>query len=135
MLPRYLYHATAVCNQEGIEREGLLASFGEVYASESENDCLAFMGFRLMSHFHMGKKGEEPVFVKHDRLVVFQIDTKVTDKSKWEVGTDHSPAFFGNATSWVHRGSIAREALVRVIEFAPKQELSDWKTGLEVKVQ
>ena len=38
MLPRYLYHATAVCNQEGIEREGLLSAFGEVYASESEND-------------------------------------------------------------------------------------------------
>jgi hypothetical protein len=122
MLPRYLYHATAVCNQESIEREGLRSGFGGVYASESEDDCLSFMGFRLMSHFHLGKKGEEPVFVKHDKLVVFQIDTKATDKSKWAEGTDHSPAFFGNATSHVYHGAIQREALVRVIEFAPRQE-------------
>ena len=68
--PRYLYHATAVCNREGIESEGLRAGFGEVYASESEDDCLAFMGFRLMSHFHFSKKGEQPEFVEHDRLLV-----------------------------------------------------------------
>lgn len=123
MLPRYLYHATAVCNQESIEREGLRAGFEGVYASESEDDCLAFMGFRLMSHFHFGKKGEDPVFVHHDKLVVFQIDTEATDKSKWTEGTDHSPAFFGNATSRVYRGAIQREALVRVIEFAPRQEV------------
>jgi hypothetical protein len=122
MLPRYLYHATAVCNQESIEREGLRSSFGEVYASESADDCLTFMGFRLLSHFHFGKKGDEPEFVTHDRIVVFQVDTKATDKKKWEVGTDHNPAFFGNATSWVHAGSIPREALVRVIEFAPQKE-------------
>ena len=122
MLPRYLYHATAVCNQESIEKEGLRSSFGEVYASESEDDCLAFMGFRLMSHFHF-VKGSDPVFVEHDRLVVFQIDTEATDKSKWEVGTDHNPAFFGNATSWVHIGSIGREAIVRVIEFAPQEKV------------
>jgi hypothetical protein len=124
MLPRYLYHATAVCNQESIEQEGLLAGFEGVYASESEDDCLAFMGFRLMSHFHFGKKGEDPVFVKHDKLVVFQIDTNATDKSKWTEGTDHNPAFFGNATSHVYRGAIQREALVRVIEFAPRQEVA-----------
>jgi hypothetical protein len=123
MLPRYLYHATAVCNQESIEQEGLRAGFEGVYASESEDDCLAFMGFRLMSHFHFGKKGEDPVFVKHDKLVVFQIDTEATDKSKWTEGTDHSPAFFGNATSRVYVGSIPREALVRVIEFAPREEV------------
>jgi hypothetical protein len=118
--PRYLYHATAVCNQEGIEKEGLRAGFGEVYASESEDDCLAFMGFRLMSHFHFGKKGEQPVFVEHDRLLVYEIDTKITGKSKWEVGTDHNPEFFGDATSWVHLGSIERGAIVRCIEFAPE---------------
>jgi hypothetical protein len=74
-----------------------------------------------MSHFHFGKKGEEPTFVEHDRLVVFQIDTRATDKTKWEVGTDHSPEFFGNATSWVYLGgSIERGAIVRVIEFAPQ---------------
>jgi hypothetical protein len=122
MLPRYLYHATAVCNQESIEQEGLRAGFEGVYASESEDDCLAFMGFRLMSHFHFGKKGEDPVFVKHDKLVVFQIDTEATDMSKWTEGTDHSPTFFGSATSRVYLGSIPREALVRVIEFAPRQE-------------
>jgi hypothetical protein len=124
MLPRFLYHATAVCNQESIEREGLRAGFGEVYASENENDCLTFMGFRLLSHFHFGKKGDAPEFVVHDKIIVFQIDTETTDKSKWEVGTDHNPAFFGNATSWVHWGSIPRESLTRVIEFAPREEMA-----------
>jgi hypothetical protein len=119
-LPRYLYHASAVCNQESIDERGLISSFGEVYASESEDDCLAFMGFRLMSHFHFVKEGDDPVYVEHDRLLVYQIDTKITGKTKWEVGTDHNPKFFGNATSWVHLGSIEREAIVRVVEFAPQ---------------
>ncbi len=123
-LPRYVYHATAVCNQESIEREGLRANFGEVYASSSEADCLGFMGFRLLSHFHFKGKGEQPEFVKHDRIIVFKIDTTVTGKKKWEVGTDHSPAFFGDATSWVHRGSIGREAIVGVSEFAPRKEVA-----------
>ena len=124
MLPRYLYHATAVCNQESIEREGLRSSFGEVYASESPTDCLTFMGFRLLSHFHFTKKGEAPEFVVHDRIIVFKIDTKTTDKSKWEVGTDHNPEFFGDATSWVYRGSIPREAIIHVTEFAPREEMA-----------
>ena len=119
-LPRYLYHATSVCNQESIEERGLISSFGEVYASESEDDCLAFMGFRLLGHFHFTKKGDAPVYVEHDRLLVYQIDTKETIKSKWEVGTDHNAAFFGNATSWVHLGSIGREAIARCIEFSPQ---------------
>ena len=119
-LPRYLYHASAICNQESIDERGLISSFGEVYASESEDDCLAFMGFRLMSHFHFVKEGDDPVYVEHDRLLVYQIDTKITGKTKWEVGTDHNPKFFGNATSWVHLGSIEREAIVRVVEFAPQ---------------
>jgi hypothetical protein len=119
-LPRYLYHASAVCNQESIDERGLISSFGEVYASESEDDCLAFMGFRLMSHFHFVKEGDDPVYVEHDRLLVYQIDTKITGKTKWEVGTDHNPKFFGNATSWVHLGSIEREAIVRVVEYAPQ---------------
>jgi len=120
MLPRYLYHATSVCNRESIEERGLISSFGEVYASESKDDCLAFMGFRLLGHFHFVKKGDDPVYVEHDRLLVYQIDTKETIKSKWEVGTDHNAAFFGNATSWVHLGSIGREAITRCIEFAPQ---------------
>jgi hypothetical protein len=60
------------------------------------------------------------VYVEHDRLLVYQIDTKVTGKTKWEVGTDHNAKFFGNATSWVHLGSIEREAIVRVVEYAPQ---------------
>jgi len=119
-LPRYLYHASAVCNRESIDERGLISSFGEVYASESEDDCLTFMGFRLMSHFHFVKEGDDPVYVEHDRLLVYQIDTKVTGKTKWEVGTDHNAKFFGNATSWVHLGSIEREAIVRVVEYAPQ---------------
>ena len=118
--PRYLYHATSVCNRESIEERGLISSFGEVYASESEDDCLTFMGFRLLAHFHFTKKGDDPVYVEHDRLLVYQIDTKETIKSKWEMGTDHNAAFFGNATSWVHLGSIGREAITRCIEFAPQ---------------
>jgi len=120
MLPRYLYHATAVCNRESIEERGLISSFGEVYASESEDDCLAFMWFRLLGHFHFVKESNDPVYVEHDSLLVYQIDTKETIKSKWEVGTDHNAAFFGNATSWVHLGSIGREAIARCIEFAPQ---------------
>ncbi len=119
-LPRYLYHASSICNQESIDERGLISSFGEVYASESEDDCLTFMGFRLMSHFHFVKEGDDPVYVEHDRLLVYQIDTKVTGKTKWEVGTDHNAKFFGNATSWVHLGSIEREAIVRVVEYAPQ---------------
>jgi hypothetical protein len=120
MLPRYLYHATAICNQESIEERGLISSFGEVYASESQDDCLAFMGFRLLGHFHFVKGSDDPMYVEHDSLLVYEIDTKKTIKSKWEVGTDHNPQFFGNATSWVHLGSIEREAIVRVTEFAPQ---------------
>jgi hypothetical protein len=123
MLPRYLYHATAVCNRESIEERGLISSFGEVYASESKDDCLTFMGFRLLGHFHFVKEDEDPVYVEHESLLVYQIDTKETIKSKWEVGTDHSTAFFGNATSWVYLGSIGREAIVRVTEFAPQQKV------------
>jgi len=119
-LPRYLYHASSICNQESIDERGLISSFGEVYASESEDDCLTFMGFRLMSHFHFVKEGDDPVYVEHDSLLVYQIDTKVTGKTKWEVGTDHNAKFFGNATSWVHLGSIEREAIVRVVEYAPQ---------------
>jgi hypothetical protein len=122
MVPRYVYHATAVCNQESIEREGLRSNFGEVYAGGSPEDCLTFMGFRLLSHFHFGKKGDAPEFVVHDRIIVFKIDTKTTDKKKWEVGTDHNPEFFGDATSWVYRGSIPREAIIHVTEYAPREE-------------
>lgn len=118
--PRYLYHATSVCNRESIEERGLISSFGEVYASESKDDCLAFMGFRLLGHFHFTKKGDDPVYVEHESLLVYQIDTKETIESKWEVGTDHNAAFFGNATSWVHLGSIGREAIARCIEFSPQ---------------
>jgi hypothetical protein len=124
MLPRYLYHATSVCNQESIEERGLISSFGEVYASESKDDCLTFMGFRLLGHFHFIKEGEDPVYVEHDSLLVYQIDTNKTTKTRWEAGTDHSTAFFGNATSWVHFGSIEREAIVGVTEFAPRKELT-----------
>jgi hypothetical protein len=123
MLPRYLYHATSVCNRESIEERGLISSFGEVYASESKDDCLTFMGFRLMSHFHFVKEGDDPVYVEHDSLLVYQIDTNKTIKTKWEVGTDHSTAFFGNATSWVYLGSIEPEAIVGVTEFAPQQKV------------
>jgi hypothetical protein len=124
MVPRYVYHATAVCNQESIEREGLRSNFGEVYAGGTAEDCLTFMGFRLLSHFHFDKKGDAPEFVVHDRIIVFKIDTKATDKSKWEVGTDHNPEFFGDATSWVYRGSIPREAIIHVTEFAPREEMA-----------
>ena len=120
MLPRYLYHATSVCNRESIEERGLISSFGEVYASESEDDCLAFMGFRLLGHFHFVKESNDPVYVEHDSLLVYQIDTKETIESKWEVGTDHNAKFFGDATSWVYLGSIGREAIARCIEFSPQ---------------
>ena len=50
--------------------------------------------------------------VAHDSIHVWEINTSKTDVGLWEAGTDHSAAFFGNATSWVYLSKeIPRAAL------------------------
>jgi hypothetical protein len=64
-----------------------------------------------------------PIIVQHVSVDVWTIDT--TKTGAWEVGTDHSPAFFGeDTTSWCHRGDIPADALIACEEFAPQEEES-----------
>lgn len=114
MIPKKLYHAAPECVAGKIFEDGLVSNWGEIYAAESPADALTFMWFRLLDHVHMEQKNGVPVMSieKHDAIHVWEIDTTGTDVTKWQAGTDHSTAFFGNTTSWVYAGkNIAAEHL------------------------
>lgn len=113
-IPEKLYHAAPECVAGKIFEDGLLSHWGEIYAAESPADALTFMWFRLLDHVHMEQKDGVPVMniEAHGAVHVWEIDTSKTDLGKWEVGTDHSTAFFGNTTSWVYYGkNIAASAI------------------------
>lgn len=117
-LPSLLYHAAPECVYESINIEGLRATYGEVYAAGSMQDAATFMAFRLLDHVHGAKWIEingvqhpVPDLVQHDSVHFWVIDTAKTDPALWEEGTDHNPLYF-NATSYVYRGAIARDALL-----------------------
>jgi len=107
-VPAKLYHAAPECAFEGIITEGLKSHWGEIYAAESAGHALTFMWFRLLDHFHPEQKlvidgHEVPNLVAHSGIYVFEIDTTKTDQSLWDLGSDHSAAFFGaDTTSWVY---------------------------------
>jgi hypothetical protein len=68
------------------------------------------MWFRLLDHVH--KTPESFTVEAHDSIHVWEIKTSKTDIELWEPGTDHSAAFFNNATSWVYGSKeISRAAL------------------------
>lgn len=125
--PRYLYHAAPICVRDNIWEKGLHTAWSEVYAAESPEHALRFMSFRLLMHYHGSKSVmlngalvEVPDIVEHDSIDVWKIDTHKTRLKQWEVGEDHSPAFFGeDVTSWRYGGDISKDALVNVTQYAP----------------
>jgi hypothetical protein len=109
-VPKKLYHAAPECVLGSINADGLKSGFGEIYAAETPGDALQFMWFRLLDHVH--KTRESFDLVPHDSIHVWEIKTSKTDVRLWEPGTDHSAAFFGDATSWVYvSNEIPRMAL------------------------
>ena len=121
-VPEKLYHAAPECVLINIQTEGLKSNFGEVYAASSPADAMNFMWFRLLDHPHYQFENGKIVGMeleRHDRIYVFEISTNRTDKSCWEVGTDHSSAFFGGAESWVYVGkNIERRAISDITYFS-----------------
>lgn len=118
-VPQFLYHAAPMCVYNGINKEGLKSNWGEVYAAGSIEDALTFMAFRLLDHVHGvrtiemdGKEWNIPDLQQHPSIHVWVIDTSKTDASLWREGMDHSPAFFGAATSYVYPMDIPRDALL-----------------------
>lgn len=113
-LPEVLYHAAPECVYDSIEDQGLKSNFTEVYAASSVAEALSFMYFRIMDHPHSqlvdGKVQTE--MVSHNEIHIWMIDTDVTDRENWEIGSDHSASFFGGANSYVHRGDITPDALM-----------------------
>jgi len=134
--PRYLYHASPECVYDSIMQDGLVRSWGAVFASEKPEHCLNFMSFRLIDHVHgsemveiQGTKHRVPNIVSHDVIYVWKIDTYATD-NKWERGEDHSAAFFGEATSWETHQDVPRWALVEVQAFGRvKDAVRETETG------
>lgn len=116
-LPKKLYHAAPECVLLKIDAEGLRSNWGEIYAAEKPSDALTFMWFRLLDHvhpenYHMIGDQKVPALVRHDVIHVWEISTSKTNRALWSIGSDHSPAFFGNATSWAYQSkSIPRKAL------------------------
>jgi hypothetical protein len=115
-VPKKLYHAAPECVLGSINADGLKSNFGEIYAAETPGDALQFMWFRLLDHVHHEPNALMPEMtfnlVPHDSIHVWEIKTSKTDVGLWEAGTDHSAAFFGNATSWVYLSKeIPRAAL------------------------
>lgn len=113
-IPELLYHVSPQCVYDSILKDGLKANFGEVYASEQPGHALGFMWFRILDHVHRKLISESNEFeiVAHDHIDIWTIDTSMLAGKNLEHSTDHSAAFFGNATSWVHRGDIPPEALI-----------------------
>jgi hypothetical protein len=115
-IPKKLYHAAPECALGSINSDGLRSAFGEIYAAETPGDALQFMWFRLLDHVHKEPNPLMPEItfnvVPHDSIHVWEIKTSKTDVGLWEPGTDHSAAFFNNATSWVYGSKeIFRAAL------------------------
>jgi hypothetical protein len=115
-IPKKLYHAAPECALGSINDDGLKSAFGEIYAAETPGDALQFMWFRLLDHVHKEPNPLMPEIafnvVPHDSIHVWEIKTSKTDVGLWEPGTDHSAAFFNNATSWVYGSKvISRSAL------------------------
>lgn len=115
-IPKKLYHAAPECALGSINSDGLRSAFGEIYAAETPGDALQFMWFRLLDHVHKEPNPLMPEItfnvVPHDSIHVWEIKTSKTDVGLWEPGTDHSAAFFNNATSWVYGSKeISRAAL------------------------
>jgi len=109
-VPKKLYHAAPECALGSINADGLKSAFGEIYAAETPGDALQFMWFRLLDHVH--RTPESFGVEAHDSIHVWEIKTSKTDVGLWEPGTDHSAAFFNNATSWVYVSKeIPRAAL------------------------
>lgn len=122
MTPDTLYHVSPACVKESIELEGLKSNFGAVYASESPQDALGFMWFRLLDHMH--HDGKKFTVLAHDRIDIWTIDTTQLDSSKLQPSVDHSSAFFGDATSWEYLGDIPASALVEY-DYMTRQELEE----------
>lgn len=118
-LPGKLYHAAPECVVGKILQEGLKSGFGEIYAASSPADALTFMWFRLLDHAHMDAPNGTPIMSieRHDAIHVWEIDISKTDTARWEEGTDHSTAFFGNATSWVYLGKSIPADAVKCLVF------------------
>lgn len=120
-VPEKLYHAAPECVLIDIHTGGLKSNFGEIYAASSPADAMNFMWFRLLDHPHYKIEDGKVVGMeleRHDRIYVFEISTNRTDMSCWEVGTDHSSAFFGGAESWVYLGkNIERRAISDITYF------------------
>ena len=119
-VPAKLYHAAPECVLTDINGEGLKSNFG-IYAASSPADAMNFMWFRLLDHPHYKYENGKIVGMeleRHERIYVFEISTACTTKDYWEVGTDHSSAFFGGAESWVYAGkNIERRALTDITYF------------------
>lgn len=117
-IPKKLYHAAPECALGSINAEGLKSNFGEIYAAESPGDALQFMWFRLLDHVHHEPNPLMPELtiniVAHDSIHVWEINTSKTDVGLWEPGTDHSAAFFGNATSWVYSSKVIPRAALKL---------------------
>lgn len=113
-VPKKLFHAAPECVVSQIYAEGLRSQYSGIYATESPAEALTFMWFRILDHPHYtnedGKLSVE--FVRHDAIHVWEINTAKTKKDLWEVGNDHSPQYFGNASSWVYMSKeLPRKAL------------------------
>jgi hypothetical protein len=135
-LPKKLYHAAPECVLLKIDAEGLRSHWGEIYAAETPADALTFMWFRLLDHVHpeniaVVQDMKVPALVRHDSIHVWEIRTSKTDRKLWSIGTDHSAAFFGNATSWAYASkSIPRKALGLPLVFS--REAIETAAGLNV---
>lgn len=130
-IPKKLYHAAPECALLPIESEGLKSNYGEIYAASSPTEALQFMWFRLLDHPHYEIVDGEPrvQLERHDRIYVWEIETARTDASCWDVGTDHSAAFFGSAASWVYGGkNIERHALTGATYFT-REAIDDAMTA------
>jgi hypothetical protein len=119
ILPEFLFHAAPMCVRDSIEADGLRSQYGELYAAEKPEHALTFMAFRLYTHIHGMQKLEItiPILVEHPEVDVWMIDVAKTDLAKWQAGSDHSAAFFGEATSLTYSEPIPRSALIGRMSF------------------
>lgn len=122
-LPKKLYHAAPECTLLSINADGLKSHWGEIYAAESPAHALSFMWFRLLDHVHNEPNPLMPEMsfnlVAHDKIYVWEISTARTKAELWNPGTDHSAAFFGDATSWAYSSkNIKRSALTNCLVYS-----------------
>lgn len=127
MSKKSYFHATWADLGNQIMIQGLKPGWeGIVYLTDSMDDVLKLMGFRLFSRIegvekieHEGKEHDVPTIKEFDHFLVFEVELDENDVTEQ---FDHSAAFFGGARAWGYEGTISPSRFINLYEIGEKAE-------------